>query len=211
MLVQYEHFLLTNFKTFVKMNKSSIYLKCFLLIIVIGLSSGCSSDVDNDQDEQIFNTLKDNQAKFIFKLDGKDFYKSENIFDSHLELYKTTFSLGCFDQFESNVLIHFFGPNIYSGRPIKVPIILENDHTSTIMFGKIKDKAQNLGEGYLMSEGFITFKALSREKVVMKIEGKAKKYPKTKETDPTFEVSALFVCKKPEMGYIDIDEKKVFY
>lgn len=193
------------------MNKWSIYLKYCLLGMVVGLSCGCSSDVDNDQDEQIFNSLKDNQAKFNFKLDGNDFYKTESIFDSHVELYKTTFSLGCFDQFQSNVLIHFYGPNIYGGRPIRIPIILENDHTSTVMFGKIKDKLNNLGEGYLMSEGFITFKALSREKVIMKIEGKAKKYPKTKETDPTFEVSALFICKKPEIGYIDIDEKKVFY
>ena len=193
------------------MNKWSVYLKCYLFVMVIGLSSGCSSEVDNDQDEQIFNTLKDNQAKFILKLNGNDFYKSESVFDSHLELYKTTFSLGCFDQFESNVLIHFYGPNIYGGRPMKIPIILENDHTSTIMFGRMKDKQNNLGEGYLMSEGFITFKAFSREKMVMKIQGKAKKYPKTKETDPSFEVSALFVCKKPEIGYVDIDEKKVFY
>ena len=193
------------------MNKLFIFLKIYLFVIILGLFSGCSPDVDNDQDEQILSTLKDNQAKFIFKLDGNNFYKSESIFDSHLELYKTTLSLGCFDQFESNVLVHFYGPNIYSGRPMKIPIILESDHTSTIMFGRIKDKAQNLGEGYLMSEGFITFKAFSREKVIMKIEGKAKKYPKTKDNDPTFEVSALYVCKKPEVGYIDIDEKKTFY
>jgi hypothetical protein len=192
----------------IKFNSSFRYL---LFSLFFALFLGCTSEVSEHDDEIIYKNLKDNQAKFIFKLNGDDFYTSESIFDGHLEIYPTTFSLGSFDQFGSNVMIHFGGNDIYKNKPMKIPVRLENGHTSPVMFGRIKDKKNNLGDGYLMSEGFITFKAFSKEKIVMRIEGKAKKYPKTYLNDKSFDVSALIVCKKPKIGYIDIDEKAAFY
>lgn len=189
----------------------NVPLRYLLSLIFVALLSGCKSETPDNEDENIFKNLKDNQAKFIFKLDGEDFYKTESIFDGHLEIYPTTFSLGSFDQFESNVMIHFSGNDIYKNRPMKIPISIENGHTSPVMFGKIRDKQKNLGDGYLMSEGFITFKTFSKEKIVMRIEGKAKKYPKTYPNDKSYDVSAFIVCKKPKIGYIDIDEKAAFY
>lgn len=193
------------------MIKFNSWLCYFLGIFTIALFVGCTDEVSDNQDEVIYQSLKENQSKFLLKLDGEYFYKTESIFDGNLQLYPTTFALTSFDQFDSNVMIHFNGKDIYKDRPMRIPMSIEKGNTSTLMFGRMKDKQNNLGEGYLMSEGFITFKAFSKEKIIMKIEGKAKKYPKTKDTDPSFEVSALFVCKKPEVGYIDIDEKKVFY
>ena len=193
------------------MTKTNPFLLCLLSILLTSLFLGCKSEIPNDEDEVILKKLKDNEAKFIFKLDGNDFYKTESIFDGNLQLYPTTFALASFDQFDSNVMIHLSGNDIFKYKPIKIPLNIENGHTSPVMFGRMKDKQNNLGEGYLMSEGFITFKALSRERIIMKIEGKAKKYPRTKDTDPSFEVSALIVCKKPKVGYADIDEKKTFY
>lgn len=192
----------------IKFNIPSRYL---LSILFVALFLGCKSETPDKEDENIFKNLKDNQAKFMFKLDGEDFYKTESIFDGHLELYPTTFSLGSFDQFESNVMIHFGGNDIFKSRPMKIPLRIENGHTSQVMFGRIRDKKNNLGDGYLMSEGFITFKTFSKEKIVMSIEGKAKKYPKTYPSDKSYDVSALIVCKKPVIGYIDIDEKSAFY
>jgi len=193
------------------MIKPNIPSRYLLAILFVGLFLGCTSEIPDNEDEIIYKKLKDNQARFIFNLEGSDFYKVESIFDGHLEIYPTTFSLGSFDQFESNVMIHFSGNDIYKNRPIKIPLSIENGHTSPVMFGRIRDKKNNLGDGYLMSEGFITFKSFSKEKIIMRIEGKAKKYPNTYPNDKSYDVSALIVCKKPTIGYIDIDEKAAFY
>jgi hypothetical protein len=193
------------------MIKFNFPFRYLLLTVFVAFFLGCSSEIPDKEVEIIYKNLKDNQAKFIFKLNGDNFYAPESIFDGHLEIYPTTFSLGSFDQFGSNVMIHFGGKDIYKNKPMKIPLRLENGHTSPVMFGRIKDKKNNLGDGYLMSEGFITFKAFSKEKIVMRIEGKAKKYPKTYLNDKSFNVSALIICKKPKIGYIDIDEKAVFY
>ena len=162
-------------------------------------------------EQEIYNSLKDNQSKFIFKVEGKDFYRPESIFSGHLEIVEKSFTINFFDQFDSNVMIHFGGDKWYANRPIRVPLKLINNYSSTIMFGRIKDKAKRLGIGYLMSDGFLSIAALSKEKIIIKIEGKAKKYPEVDEDDPEYDVQAFLVCKKPNIDFLDVNEKEAFF
>ncbi|MEA5259784.1 hypothetical protein VB264_18450 [Arcicella aquatica] len=177
-----------------------VFIPCFFLM-------ACSAD---KREEEIYQSLKNNQSKFIFKLNGANFYQAESVFTGHLEIVERSFTINFFDQFEGNTMIHFSGIDWYKGRPIKIPIKLASSY-SNVMFGRIKDKANKLGEGYLMSEGTITFKSLTKEKIIIKIEGKAKKYPKIDIDSPTYDVQGLVVCKQPKIDFLDIDEKKAFY
>ena len=188
-------------------------LKYLIMLIIVGVFNSCSSN-NKEEDKQyqtIYQSLKDGQSKFIFKMDGNDFYKTESIFTGHLEMLEGSFTMSYFDQFDSNVMIHFGGQKWYEGRPIKATIKLDNGYSSNVMFGRITNKAEKLGAGYLMSEGLITFKVFTKEKFVVVIEGKAKKYPKVEVSDPSFEVKATIVCKNPKFDVVDIDGKKSFY
>ena len=188
-------------------------LKYLIMLIIVGVFNSCSSN-NKEEDKQyqtIYQSLKDGQSKFIFKMDGNDFYKTESIFTGHLEMLEGSFTMSYFDQFDSNVMIHFGGQKWYEGRPIKATIKLDNGYSSNVMFGRITNKVEKLGAGYLMSEGLITFKVFTKEKFVVVIEGKAKKYPKVEVSDPSFEVKATIVCKNPKFDVVDIDEKKSFY
>ena len=192
----------------------NLSLKYLILLSVIGIFNRCSSSNKEEEDKQyqtIYQSLKDNQSKFIFKMDGNDFYKSESIFTGHLEMLEGSFTMSYFDQFDSNVMIHFGGQKWYEGRPITTSIKLDNGYSSNVMFGQIINKAEKLGAGYLMSEGSIIFKVFTKEKFVIVIEGKAKKYPKVEATDPSFDVKAIIVSKNPKFDVVDIDGKKSFY
>lgn len=196
------------------LKKLKFYLKPLIILSVINIINGCSSISKEEEDKQyqtIYQSLKDNQSKFIFKMNGNDFYKQESIFTGHLEMLEGTFTMNYFDQFDSNVMIHFGGQKWYERRPIISPIKLDNGFSSNVMFGQITNKVEKLGAGYLMSEGSITFKVFTKEKFVIVIEGKAKKYPKVEVTDPSFDVKAIIVSKNPKFDVVDIDGKKSFY
>lgn len=197
------------------MHKYFIFsLKYLLIVIGISVLNGCSSQSKEEDDKQyqtIYQSLKDNQTKFVVKMNGNDFYSSESIFSGHLEMLLGSFTMNYFDQFDSNVMIHFGKQKWYEGRPISTAIKLDNGFSSNVMLGKIINKEEKLGAGYLMSEGTITFKVFTKEKFVIVIEGKAKKYPKVENTDPTFNVEAIIVSKNPKFDVVDIDGKKSFY
>ena len=182
----------------------------FFIIGILLLVSGCTIS-DKFKADEIYNQLKDDQAKIILHIKGSNFYKEESIFHGHLEIVEKSFTINYFDQFDSNVMIHFGADKWYEEKPIKAPIRMFNSYTSTVMFGKIKDKAKRRGEGYLMSQGLLTFKSLNKDKIVIEVVGKAKKYPNVGETDPAFEVEGIIVCKKPKIAFLDVNEANTLY
>ena len=191
-----------------------IFSKYLTIFIGMGIFNGCSSNNEEDealQYQTIYNSLNNNQSKFIFKIDGNDFYQSESIFAGHLEMLTGSFTMSYFDQFDSNVMIHFGGQKWNTARPIKSPIKLDNGYSSNVMFGKITNKEEKVGAGYLMYEGLITFKVFTKEKIIIVINGKARKYPKTDEASPSFDVKATIICKNPSFDVVDINGKESFY
>ena len=191
-----------------------IFSKYLTVFIGVGIFNGCSSNNEEEealQYQTIYNSLNNNQSKFIFKIDGNDFYQSESIFKGHLEMLTGSFTMSYFDQFDSNVMIHFGGQKWNTARPIKSSIKLDNGYSSNVMFGKIINKEEKVGAGYLMYEGLITFKVFTKEKIIIVINGKARKYPKIDEQSPSFDVKATLVCKSPSFDVVDIDGKESFY
>jgi len=182
----------------------------FFIIGILLLVSGCTIS-DKFKVDEVYNQLKDDQAKIILHIKGSNFYKEESIFHGHLEIVEKSFTINYFDQFDSNVMIHFGADKWYEEKPIKAPIRMFNSSTSTVMFGKIKDKAKRKGEGYLMSQGLLTFKSLNKDKIVIEVVGKAKKYPNVGETDPAFEVEGIIVCKKTKIAFLDVNEANTLY
>lgn len=197
------------------MSKSLIiFFKYLIIFIGVSVFNGCSSNNEEDealQYQTIYNSLNNNQSKFIFKIDGNDFYQTESIFKGHLEMLTGSFTINYFDQFNSNVMVHFGGQKWNTARPIKSPVKLDNGYSSNVMFGKIINKDEKIGVGYLMYDGLITFKVFTKEKIIIIINGKARKYPKVDEESPSFDVKATLICKNPSFDVVDIDGKESFY
>ena len=203
-----------DFKIKLKMSRYLIVVFKYLTIFIgMGIFNGCSSNNEDDvlEYQNIYKSLNDNQSRISFKIDDNDFYKSESIFKGHLEMLTGSFTMSYFDQFDSNVMIHFGGQNWNTARPIKSSIKLDNGYSSNVMFGKIINKEEKVGAGYLMYEGLITFKVFTKEKIIIVINGKARKYPKTDEGSPSFDVKASIVCKNPNFDVVDINTKESFY
>jgi hypothetical protein len=68
---------------------------------------------------------------------------------------------------------------------------------SNLMIGKVIDKKANLGAGYLMYSGSIEPISVSQSKLIFKISGMLKKYPKVTETDPSYPFEGYIISKNP--------------
>jgi hypothetical protein len=91
----------------------------FFIIGILLLVSGCTIS-DKFKADEVYNQLKDDQAKIILKVKGSNFYKQESIFHGHLEIVEKSFTINYFDQFDSNVMIHFGADKWYEEKPLKL-------------------------------------------------------------------------------------------
>lgn len=154
---------------------------------------GCKKNVDT---EAIYAQLQDNQTKFILTLDGETFYNQDAIFTGMTRTSENFFQMNYFDQYGSNYMLMFDGKAWYNEKKIKG--FGGSSESSTLMVGKLIDKEKNKGAGYLMNSGFIEPLSISPSKLVFKVSGKMKKYPKVKEEDPSYDFEGYIVSKNPK-------------
>lgn len=174
----------------------------YLFIFLFAFSISCrhqTVDVEN-----VYNSLEDGQSKVIIKIDTSNFYKVDAIFKGQYQLTDKVFNLNIMDQYGSNLMGHGYEENWAKKNPPKFKGILVGNYASTLMIGKVVDKKKNIGAGYLMSDGYIKFKDLSKEKIVIEINGKLKKYPNVGPEDSTYTVSGYIISKNPVLSDSDL-------
>lgn len=159
---------------------------------ILMLFVGCQSKfVDAQYDE-----LKEGQTKFLLTIDGDTFYEEDAIFEGHLEANENYFVMNFVNQHAGNFILNFSGTDKwYNQKPIEGKLF--GTAASNLMVGKIIDKKENKGVGYLMSEGKITALKVSKDKLVFKVEGKLKKYPDVWDDDPSYTFDGHIVSKSP--------------
>ena len=153
---------------------------------------GCKKNVDI---ENTYAQLQDNQTKFILTLNGGNFYNQDATFTGLMIVKENFFQMNYFDQYGSNYILGFDVKYWYNEKKIKG---FGGGEFSTLMVGKVTDKEKNKGEGYLMYSGFIEPLTISQSKLVFRVSGKMKKYPKVKEEDPSFDFDGYIVSKSPQ-------------
>jgi hypothetical protein len=173
--------------------------KYFLFFITLTILSSCKKDIDT---EAIYAQLQDNQTKFILTLDGETFYNQDASFTGMTRASENFFQMNYFDQYGSNYMLMFDGKAWYNEKKIKG--FGGSGESSTLMVGKVTDKEKNKGAGYLMNSGFIEPLSISQSKLVFKVSGKMKKYPKVKEEDPSFDFEGYIVSKNPKFDEYSI-------
>ncbi len=172
------------------------FFNIIVLSILVLLSCKKNADFDTD-----FSNLKDNQIKFRLSLDNQDFYEPDAIFTGHLDARDNFLGLNCFNQYGGNFMLTLDGNFWYKKEFVEGK---GGYSFSSLMFGKVTDKAKQKGAGYLLSTGRIEPIVMTKSKIILKVYGKAKKYPNVLETDPSFDFDGVIVAKNPKFDNYSI-------
>jgi hypothetical protein len=153
-----------------------------------------------------FEELKAGETKFLLTIDNDAFYEEDAVFEGHLEAKENYFVMNFVNQHAGNFILTFSGiEKWYDQKPVEGQ--LYGTAASNLMIGKVVDKKENKGVGYLMSEGNITALTVSKEKLVFKVEGKLKKYPNVREEDPSFNFDGYIISKSPTFNDYSIPNR----
>jgi hypothetical protein len=185
--------------------KLSKYLFYFISLLIIA----CTGNKDNS--DEVLQSLKDQQSKAIIKINGEDFYSAESIFKGNIQVYDNSFRINLNDQFDSNVIFSIAIDKWYEQKPVTKQIIIENQAIGSLMVGKIKDKVQHTGEGYLMTRGEMKMETFSDEKCIIHFEGKISKYEFLQDSTKWNNFEGTIIMKKPEVVLQNITKDKVYY
>ncbi|MCF0064036.1 hypothetical protein MUK70_27540 [Dyadobacter chenwenxiniae] len=183
----------------------------WLLLVFTFLVFSCSSKESSDRvADQLFESLKENQAKIVISIGGNNFYPQESIFSGQVLISDNLMSLTLTDQFEGKTIINLGGEKWYAAKPIKKAIGSEGPIETSIKMGKIVDKEKMIGEGYMLAEGEITATTFTKDKMVFRFKGKVGKYSDFQQPDKYIPAEGLIVYKKPSVSLGNITEKEAF-
>ncbi len=189
--------------------------KLLLLTLVVITLVSCQKKNENDVDQPLIDetlkSLKKGETKILFELDGKPFYQEDHIFKGDVTLFDNLFRFSLFDQYESNVIVAISTNGWYQKKPISKQIIQNDQKTATVMIGKLIDKENNIGEGYLMTEGKIDFISLNKSKTILKITGLVGKYNAQRMPDKWQKLEGYIIQKEPNIILTNLEENQVFY
>ena len=185
------------------------YLTYLVLCFTFCLS--CNQNGANDIDvERIYNSLHENEARILFQINGKEFYTSESIFEGEIAISRNSFSMKLRDQFDSQTMINFEEQTWYSNKPIKRQVFGNDQVGVGLKTGKIVDRDRMIGEGYVMSQGYISIPEFHEDKMIFTISGKVGKYSDFQEPEKYVPIEGWIIYKKPLIKFDGITEKDVF-
>lgn len=202
MLEIFEHFCFYLTYRFMRYLKIVFYL--FLTTPFIFTS--CTSS----ENDGIYNKLSDNQAKVIYKIDGKEFYPQESIFKGEVNASDKLLSITLIDQFDGRSIISFGGDDWYLSLPSKKEVFSNDQVNAGVKMGKLTDRAKMIGEANIMTDGTVTLEEFSKDKIVITIKGKAGKYSDFEQPADLKSFDATVIYKKPVFSLLNITEEELF-
>ncbi|MFN3589468.1 MAG: hypothetical protein ACK4UP_08800 [Spirosomataceae bacterium] len=184
-----------------------------LLTLLFATLFSCQkkNDIDQSLIDETLKSLKKGETKVLLELDGEPFYQEDHIFKGDVTLFDNLFRFSLFDQYESNVIVAVSANEWYQQKPISRQIIQNDQKTASVMIGKLIDKENNVGEGYLMTDGKIDFISLNKSKTVLKIAGLVGKYNAQRMPDKWQKLEGYIILKEPTIILTNVEENQIFY
>ena len=183
-------------------------LKAVVLVFVGTVFAACTAE---NTTESIYKTLKEGQAKVIIRINGEPFYADSSVFTGSVDVNDQFFKMNLFDQFESNVVVGFGSPNWYAKHPIERKMIPGSQMEANVMIGKMVDRINRYGTGYLMAEGVVLVRSLSDEKIIMHFQGKVGKYSTMNDPQTWRIAEGDIIYRKPKIVITDVKKTDVYY
>lgn len=178
---------------------------CLFFFIAIFISSCTSSD-----DDKMYEQLGENQAKAIYKIDGKEFYPQESIFRGEVSTSDKLLSITLIDQFDGRSIISFGGDDWYLSIPSKKDVFSNDQVNAGVKMGKLTNREKMIGEGMILSEGTMTLEEFSKDKIVIKVQGKVGKYSDFEQPTEFKNFDGTIIYKKPVFNLLSITEEELF-
>ena len=201
MLEIFEHFCFYLTYRFMK------YFKIFCLFLAAPFFTSCASSDGNDE---IYQQLGDNQAKVVYKIDGKEFYPQESIFRGDVNASDKLLSITLIDQFDGRSIVSFGGDDWYLSIPSKKEVFSDDQVNAGVKMGKLIDKQKMIGEAFIMTDGAVTLEEFSKDKMILSIKGKVGKYSDFEQPTEFKKFDATIVYKKPVFNLLNITEEELF-
>jgi hypothetical protein len=199
-MLGYEHFC---FHFFVHM-KIQLLIPSVLFVLII--TASCGDNLRNTpHEEQVLATLKENQAKVLLEIGGKQFYQKESLFTGNVHLEKDRVSVSISDQFDGQIILGFHSPSWYRKLPVKCELSDANRSSCRLMIGKIIDKQKRIGEGYLLHDGFIEIRQLTKDRLIVEINGKCGKYDGFELGKDLLDINGSIIFKKPNVLFLNME------
>ncbi|MEZ0487407.1 hypothetical protein [Fibrella aquatica] len=180
----------------------------FASLFFIFLFCTCSTKPDADA---IHQTLKPGEARLVVSMDGESFYADDSRFKGEVTITPLSIRLNLFDQYESNTMVTLGGSDLFDKRPVTRVITMDGQSLNSIMIGKVRDKAQRTGDGFIMTEGTVTVDHLSEEKIIIHFTGKTGNFNTMNNPDTWKRLDGLLVYRKPVVTVPSGDKQALFY
>ncbi len=175
----------------------------FLLILL----AGCTSDPNIDT---IYDSLKPDQAQILLSIDGKPFYDGQTTFTGGFTVNPTGFRANLTDEKQSNTIITFNSTTWYKSHPAHIPVTIENQGAS-VLIGKLVDPVNQIGEGYMMTDGQIYIESFNKDRAVIRLEGKVARYGNQNQRSAWNTMKGLIVYRQPKISSVGIPDKALYY
>lgn len=184
----------------------------YLLIIAVAVMIGSCGKRDSDEEtaEKYFQSLGENQARLLVQINGKEFYSDASVFGGQILLSDNVLNISLTDQFGGKTMLSLAKEKWYEQHPIRCVIEPDAPDGTSLKIGKIIDKQQMIGEGYMMTKGEISAPVFTKDKMIFKIKGEVGKYSDFQRPDQFLPVEGMIVYKKPAVSLGNITEKEAF-
>lgn len=156
--------------------------------------------IDNQVISTTLNSLKSNQAIADLYINNKQFYADDNIFSGNGSSDPLGLKISLKDQFFGNIIISLEGENWQKKMPIAVKFrdgVSSSAFSGSFLVGKLIDKENQKGEGYMFYEGSIDITEFSSDRFVLTVNGKVKK-PFGDEN--LYPIEGNIIWKKPNLA-----------
>lgn len=180
-------------------------------LFLLGLLLSFIACQDTPSADDFFAQLKDGEAHFAIQLDGQPFYPDNSRFKGEVTAATDRFRLNITDQYESNVIVTLDTQGLFDKKPVQRTIDIQHQTAGSVLIGRIQDKARRTGEGWLMTEGTLTIEALSDERLVIRLNGKASNFNTLQNRDSYRPLTGLLVYRRPTINVPTNLKKTLLY
>ncbi|MFN4147809.1 MAG: hypothetical protein ACK4GN_18455 [Runella sp.] len=151
---------------------------CYLLLLLLG--SACTSTQQQEDTlqslEKKADKLADSEAFIEIRINEQEFYPNQQPFRCIAQILPQGFKASLIDTSKANVELDCIANGWIERKPHQ--FILKNQSIGQasgdqviVMIGKLKKTPMLTAEGYLMAEGKMEFKQLSKSRLIISLEG----------------------------------------
>lgn len=182
-----------------------------IVSLLIALVLICCACTDSKKNEAIdVETLRKEAeglqaGKSLAKIDinNKIFYDKNLPFNTQVRVLPQSFKASLMDTEKGNIELEFIKNNWHENTPIQFSLTnttLGQPPADQVIFmvGKLINSAAQVGEGYLLAEGKIALKELSKKRIIIQIEGFLTKPGDATIVENYVPISGYIIVNKPK-------------